>query len=110
MFFKYGHSAFWNVSEITDMSELFCSYVVLIIDGVVSQPNTSQFNGDISQWDVSNVTNMESMFEGSQFNGDISHISQWNVYNVTNAWGMFRCSKFNNLNSIKIFYQGMCLM
>jgi len=32
----------------------------------------SEFNGDISQWDVSNVTNMSSMFRYSVFNGDIS--------------------------------------
>ena len=32
----------------------------------------SQFNGDISNWDVSNVTNMSEMFYLSKFNGDIS--------------------------------------
>jgi len=30
------------------------------------------FTGDISKWDVSNVTNMEGMFLGSVFNSDIS--------------------------------------
>jgi surface protein len=37
---------------------------------------SSEFNGDISKWDVSNVENMESMFAGSKFNSDIS---TWNV-------------------------------
>jgi surface protein len=32
----------------------------------------SKFNRDISQWDVSNVTNMNAMFYNSKFNGDIS--------------------------------------
>ena len=32
----------------------------------------SQFNGDISRWDVSAVTLMAQMFECSEFNGDIS--------------------------------------
>jgi surface protein len=36
----------------------------------------SQFNGDISDWDVSNVQDMSYMFPDSQFNGDIS---RWNV-------------------------------
>ena len=46
----------------------------------------SSFNGDLSNWDVSNVGNMFSMFDGaSAFNGDLS---DWNVSNVTN---MIRC-------------------
>ena len=32
----------------------------------------TEFNGDISSWNVSNVTNMHSMFFDSAFNGDIS--------------------------------------
>jgi surface protein len=33
---------------------------------------TSKFTGDISEWDVSKVTDMEGMFYKSAFNGDIS--------------------------------------
>jgi surface protein len=40
----------------------------------------SQFNGNISNWDVSNVTNMHYMFANSQFNGNISN---WDVSSVT---------------------------
>ena len=39
----------------------------------------SQFNQDISKWDVSNVEDMEYMFRNSQFNQDISN---WDVSNV----------------------------
>ena len=46
----------------------------------------SKFNGDISQWDVSNVTNMHRMFEHSVFNGDIS---SWNVFSVKEKRYMF---------------------
>jgi len=52
----------------------------------------SKFNGDISKWDVSNVTDMSSMFEYSNFNGDIS---KWNVSSVTDMFNMFNNSKFN---------------
>ena len=39
------------------------------------------FNQDISTWDVSNVTNMEAMFENATaFNQDIGN---WDVSNVT---------------------------
>ncbi len=54
---QYGDSNNWNVSNITDMSNLF---------------ECSNFNDDISNWNVSNVTNMNNMFSYSQFNGDIS--------------------------------------
>jgi surface protein len=53
---------------------------------------SSKFNGDISQWNVSNVTNMDRTFVKSQFNGDIS---KWDVSKVEGMVGMFKNSKFN---------------
>jgi surface protein len=52
----------------------------------------SKFNGDLSQWNVSNVTNMSYMFEKSQFN---NNLRTWDVSNVTNMGGIFRGSQFN---------------
>ena len=47
----------------------------------------SDFNGDISQWNVSNVTDMGLMFYGClSFNNDISN---WNVSNVKYTNGIF---------------------
>jgi len=46
----------------------------------------SDFNGDISEWDVSNVESMYSMFANSKFNGDIS---RWNVSKVKDMRYMF---------------------
>jgi len=50
------------------------------------------FNCDLNWIDTSKVTNMDSLFMGSEFNGDIS---MWNVSNVTNMDRMFMDSKFN---------------
>jgi surface protein len=52
------------------------------------------FNEDISRWDVSNVTNMKNMFEGAQrFN---QPLNDWNVSNVQNMEEMFLgAKKFN---------------
>ena len=90
-------------SLVTNMREIF---------------RESDFNGDISNWDVSSVTTMETMFAGTQFNGDIyswevssvnrmysmfefnqifnQNISSWDVSNVTNMQTMFKnTTKFN---------------
>ena len=54
----------------------------------------SQFNGDISSWDVSSVNRMYAMFEFNQiFN---QNISSWDVSNVINMQSMFsNTTKFN---------------
>lgn len=54
----------------------------------------TKFDGDISKWDVSNVTNMCRMFQGCPFNGDIS---KWNVSNVTDMEEMFKESEFDDI-------------
>ena len=50
--------------------------------------NAQSFNQNISSWNVRNVTNMHSMFEGAEsFNQDISG---WDVSSVTNMSNMFK--------------------
>ena len=54
----------------------------------------TDFNGDISNWDVSNVTNMSYMFYGCEsFNQDIS---SWDISDVEDMSYMFyECKLFN---------------
>jgi len=56
----------------------------------------SGFDGDISRWDVSSVKTMYGMFAYSNFNTDIS---QWDVRNVEDMTGMFYESQFNQVIS-----------
>ena len=55
----------------------------------------SEFNGNISKWDVSNVKDMSYMFMQSKFNGDISN---WDVSNVESMDSMFYRSEFTGEN------------
>jgi len=49
--------------------------------------SATNFNGNITSWDVSNVTNMSDMFElATNFN---QNISSWDVSSVTNMANMF---------------------
>lgn len=82
-----------DVSEITDMSWVF---------------KDSAFNGDISRWDVSKVTNMNNMFfYAFDFNGDIS---DWDVSSVEYMNDMFyNAKRFNqdismwDVNKVRYF-------
>ena len=71
-----------DVSEIDDMSYLFCKL--------------DPHNIDISEWDVSNVKYMYCMFAGCQnFNSDLSN---WDVRNVEDMQYMFDgCDSLKNI-------------
>ena len=52
--------------------------------------------GDISGWNVSKVTNMNSMFSYCNTLVSVGDISKWNVSNVTDMYSMFYdCKLFN---------------
>ena len=76
-----------DVSQITDMSYLFSN-------DPYSGYELGEFNGDISRWNVSNVTTMRGMFKAAQsFN---QPIGDWNVSKVVDMCGMFaRAISFN---------------
>ena len=78
-----------DVSKITDMSFLFDANEEYMGSAIFKD-----FNGDISNWDVSNVKYMYNMFAYCEkFNCDIS---DWDVSNVTHMNGMFdKCNEFN---------------
>jgi len=71
--FFYDGIESWDVSNVTDMSFMFCY--------------ARNFNEDISGWDVSHVKNMRGMFQfASSFN---QNIGMWNVSKVENMASMF---------------------
>jgi len=73
-------------SKITNMSGIFDENPY-DENGDLKQNMGISFNRDISNWDVSNVTDMSGMFSGaSLFNQDIGN---WDVSNVTDMSMMF---------------------
>ena len=80
----YGvHISDWDVSRVGDMNNLFGGYMMYT--------NTESFKADISRWEVSSVTNMNSMFKNAQhFNADIS---RWNTQSLAFMQNMFENAK-----------------
>ncbi len=109
-----GNMGDWKVSNVTDMSNLmFAIHNNMLLKGA------SEFNEDISKWDVSNVTNMGGMFSGCKtFNQPLNN---WGpkLSKVTNMSGMFYdCNIFNqpldmwdvsNVNNMRAMF-GYCTM
>jgi surface protein len=80
---NYGLMNCWDVSKITDMSNIFST-----------EAYYNDFNEPIECWNVSSVTNMSSMFYGrGSFN---QPLDKWNVGRVTDMSAMFsKCYDFN---------------
>ena len=82
----YGPMPEWDVSRVTDMSS---SLKVL-------SWYSSYFNGNITSWNVSSVTNMENMFGNLRvFNKDIS---TWDVSSVRRMGHMFQNTWYFNID------------
>jgi len=76
-------------TRVSNMGNNNINYSLFLSD----YTNPSNFNQDISSWDTSSVTSMESMFSSTAFNQDIG---DWDVSNVTDMIGMFSLnSAFN---------------
>lgn len=82
---EYPDISVWDVSDITDMSYLFKDVKEFIADI------------DFTEWNVGNVVNMKSMFEGCMnFNGRT--IENWDVKKVVNMKRMFKnCTSLNTI-------------
>jgi len=95
---KYGHINTWNVSNVTNMHDVF--YEAKSFNQPLDKWNvsnvtnmsmmfafTTSFNQPLNEWDVSNVTDMSLMFRGTKsFN---QPLNEWDVSNVTNMKWMF---------------------
>ena len=81
----------FDVSNVTDMSELFsvCSSLKGSLEPLAS-------------WDTSNVTNMKEMFSScTRIYGSLTPLNSWNTSKVTNMGGMFfGCNSLSGVNDL----------
>jgi hypothetical protein len=92
----YGNISEWEVSKVSDMSNLF---------SVKRNPKVIDFNEDISNWDLSGLVDANAMFYGAEkFNQDIN---KWDLNKLKSAFDMFRgATDFKNKGAkIKDFTQ-----
>ena len=78
------------------------SNIQTAVNNALSAGNSiEEYGGHISNWHVSNVTDMSGLFEGkSDFDEDLGN---WDVSNVTTMWKMFKyATLFNNGGSDNI--------
>ncbi len=89
----------WDIAAATDLGVMFAGCSVFQQDlsawkDKVAKCTTMQamfnqaklFNGNVSEWNVGNVTNMKLMFSGSAFDGNLG---AWDVSKVTDMTSMF---------------------
>ena len=80
-----------RIDEEVDITKL-CTSLVTDMSKIFMGLGYRTFNQPIGHWDVSNVTNMSSMFSDTQFN---QSIGDWDVSKVTDMSSMFRSTEFN---------------
>lgn len=71
-----------DVSSISDFTGLFYDQF-------------REFNGDISEWDMSNAVDCSRMFAFSMYTGENGDLTDWNMKSLVYAQQMFYRSKFD---------------
>ena len=88
---SFGNIYRFDVSNVTDMSELFsgCSSLKGSLEPLAS-------------WNTSNVTNMKEMFSScTRIYGSLTPLNSWNTSKVTNMGGMFfGCNSLSGVNDL----------
>lgn len=89
----YDEIGNWDISAVTDMSNLFRNRSNNIPDVSINTPERNELVASITNWDMEHVDNMDYMFcLCSAFDQPLD----WDVSNVTSMHGTFQdCTSFN---------------
>ena len=111
---KYGNPGEWDVSRVTNMSNLFegillddCEFLRSWNVSNVTDMNYMFYDvigltklDSISEWNISNVKNMSCMFGKSNMSVDIS---LWDISNVNDKESMFQEGTVSNIQTDTVF-------
>jgi surface protein len=90
MSFMFSHT------EISTITALFTNFDAWDVSNVTNMESLFEYSGlslPVSSWDVSNVTNMKNLFyQVVWYNNDVQN---WDVSNVTNMQGLFANTNYN---------------
>ena len=102
----------WNVSNVTDMSNMFADNQLTNLTGLTNWNvgNVTNMNNmfadnqltdlaGLANWDVGNVTDMSEVFANNQL-ADLTVLSKWDVSNVTDMNSMFFTNKLVDLTGL----------
>ena len=77
----------WNTSKCTNLMRAFAGYRGTSLQG-------------LENWDVSNVTDMNSIFDGAFNLNDISALAKWKTVKNTTLYYAFYNTRIKNLNAL----------
>ena len=76
----------FDTGNIVNMSGMFANR---INSSSLNSADTLESIGDLSEWNVSNVTNMSFLFDTCSLISDLGNLNSWNTSNVTDMSQMF---------------------
>lgn len=92
---KRGNDCSLNDIDVSNLKSMYDGF-----DGVFEG---TKFNGDVSGWDVSGISNMRLMFFDCEYTGENGIFKVEKNNHITDMKEMFFCSKFNaNIEDWKV--------
>ena len=88
-----GNNCSLNHIDISKLDELDNLFAAELYDEETY--DLENWDGDISKWNVSNITSMKNLFWCSKFSGKYGDISDWDVSKVEDMSGLFNNSRYN---------------
>lgn len=85
-----------NPNEVLDLSNIVLGPSITNLNGFLKDINVKYIN--VSDWDLSNITSVESLFENTTNLIEVYGLETWDISNIKTFGRMFYNSGIKNLN------------